>query len=85
MPQPPHTPTLDIVSKASGLRHLEKVFVAYYVRPVDSTYSSKTSVVKSIQTLHIALDDSPALRAIKKDRLHIAIIDVDLGFQSKLF
>ena len=54
------------------------------IGPVDITYLTEAAVVKDVNCSHISFRYSPALGAIQKDGLNVAVVKPDLGFEAVL-
>ena len=58
--------------------------IANLVWPIDITDLTEASVVKDVNLSHIPFRYSPALGAIQKDGLNVAVVKTDLGFEAVL-
>ena len=54
------------------------------IGPVDITDLTEAAVVKDVNLFHISFRYSPALGAIQKDGLNVAIVKPDLSFEAVL-
>ena len=63
---------------------LMQFHIANFVGPIDIKDLTEASVVKDVTLSHIPFCYSPALGAIQKDGLNVAVVEPDLGFEAVL-
>ena len=84
MPQPSESSTLDLSYYTLASSHRVEITVGDDVWPEYTADLAETLVVKSFHSLHIRRHHSPALGPIQQYRLHVAVVQMDLGVKTVL-
>ena len=83
--QPSDSSAFDFHNNAPATSFSVKVPIRDLIWPEDATDFSETPIVEGLKFAHVILDDTPALRTVQQDIIHIAVIESDLGLKTILF